>query len=200
MDKTRCVAFFIACSLSALLIPSLASSEPLIYKQLDRWSVIVEPASGYGCGLFLGSDKGSFYLIFENDNKTALINMHHRNWSSIENNKQYDVALQFDSEKRLGPWSFTSKAVRGNMYINGRFGYQQEYSIFNFIDDLHFSDSLDLYYSDDKIASFSLKESKSAVRELVRCQKPAMESDGIPGNNPFSGSNDSPSSRFTIID
>ena len=144
-----------------------AAQDTRNWGEVRGWTIAVDPSLNNSCfalneyddgtvlriGLDMSDPEGRWYIMFGNDA-----------WRSIEENGEYDVALQFDREAE-----WTAVASGDNMGGETNFLYVFGSDI-DFFDEFIRKNTLTLSYAGQSIAKVSLAGSARATGVMLDCQ------------------------------
>jgi hypothetical protein len=157
--------------------PENASSDVTIWKKISGWTVIRDYTLAGNCAMYTEFEKGTALRIgfTKSDFKSSYILIGNAKWESLEEGKDYDLMVEFDS---LGGWNLptTGQKLRGVVFLRGDFADNK------FWDEFLQAKSMNVDFKGKPVASLALSGTKEAIREVLLCQK------AKPGNqdDPFS--------------
>lgn len=136
------------------------------WKTVAGWDIHVDTTLNYGCFLFSEFESGTVLRIgFDRKSGNAYLLVGNRKWASLEEGKEYEIKIQFDSEK---PWAGPAKAIR--MGEEGTRFLTLDFSSADFLKEFQSKHVIRLMYKGRSLARLSLKGSSLATTELIRCQ------------------------------
>lgn len=161
---------FIRFVLGCVLLFSVNARAETLKSYPPGWEVGFLPNKGcYLTGYFDGGTVFWVALGIAGPVDHLTVSIGNRDWSGIEDQKEYRVQGFFGDES---PWTldmrgFTAgEEIYGVMFISSA-GWEQ---IGVFLDELSREAGMEWYYENKKLGSYSLKGSSRAVAGLVDCQ------------------------------
>lgn len=188
MTRTRYTTLLGAALALGFSLPATAQETDL-WKNVGNWEISIDKTIGNGCyalaswvggtvlRIGLNPQKNNFYTLIGNDA-----------WTSLEDGKTYDIAIQFDSRPR---WDVKANGLKlgsgGTVYLHA------QSTKFEFIDEFMKANRLKLSYGGKEIDVLKLNGSSRAFQEVRACQK-AADARVAPGTDPFATGNAAPGS------
>lgn len=185
----------IAVTLKAMLgfsLPTLADTSPE-WGTAGGWTIAVDQTIGNAC-FIIAEYEGSTVLRlgFNPSDRNAYILISNDNWESIEVGKDYLIEIEFDT---AGPWEVSASGWSLAGQDQGGILLAM-FDNTDFIKEFVRKHEMIIRYQGQEIERLTLKGSRAAVSEMIRCQEAMNNYNGSrPANNnrdPFSSGGSDP--------
>jgi hypothetical protein len=142
-----------------------AKSKPMVWRQLDYWTVYVDSSLSNGCFLF-GSFKNqnAFRVGINRTSGGYYILLGNPAWESLKAGQEYDVQFQFDAHS---PWNVPTVGLKMGDYIYLKGIFDDS----NFWTEFVNSSALEITRNGQPVTRMAFSGTKAAFNELVACQK-----------------------------
>lgn len=146
--------------------PALADDASPLWKAVAGWKVRVDTTLGNGCFIHATFKGGTGFRIgFDAQEGGAYIILTNPDWRALENGKEYEIDIQFDSEE---PWTGTATAMQ--------FADGEPAMLWLGFDDADLyreamrKTSVEFRYGGQRLAYLSLSGTYAALQEMLACQ------------------------------
>lgn len=152
---------------AAVFVAGAASAtDSILWKNLNGWSVYMDPTLGNGCYVATGYDDGTMLRLgfnFTTAQPTIYLALGNANWKSLEDGKDYPIQIQFD---RNAAWDATATvfSIDETKYLG------VSTTDVNFADEFRRKLSLKATFQGREVAHLRLNGSSSAITEMLNCQ------------------------------
>jgi hypothetical protein len=180
----------IAVLLVILLGPTCAFAQDTIpWKKVGPWNILVDRIVGYGCFMVAEYEQGTILRLgIAPKTGDVYILLADAAWKSLEVQKDYDLEIQFDSER---PWKAPSRAIKLGSATFLMVKTNDLKAGVNFLEEFARKQGMRVRYQTKQVANLSLRSSAVAIVEMLDCHA-SMQERRAPSSNsdqdPFSGS------------
>jgi hypothetical protein len=158
--ETIAAAIVVVC----LSCPGLAQDMTL-RSTMDKWSVTVDPALGYGCFAHRGYQDGTIFSIGLNRRANkGVITIASPAWSSLQRGQAYELRLVFGSAP---PRDRRATAVS----IDGSITLWMTFIDADVIVEFMEQPAVQIWSNNQLLSELNLQGSRSAFLEVMRCQE-----------------------------
>ena len=111
---------------------------------------------------------GGFRVALQDANKSLEVYLGKPLWASLQPGQQYPIKLQFDNQN---PWVANAKAFdyKGSKILSFHVPNKENF-VQRFASELTSSSGVKVYYQDQQIASWGLRNSGPAFDEMMACE------------------------------
>ncbi len=146
--------------------PQNSATEVSLWKKIAGWTVIRDLTLSGNCAIYTDFERGTALRIGfrKSDFRSSYILIGNLKWESLEENKNYDLIVEFDS---LGAWNLPTTGQKLNDVVFLR----ADFADTKFWDEFLEAKSMTVNFKGQPVASLSLSGTTEAVREMLLCQK-----------------------------
>lgn len=180
----------------AVVAGAAVAQETALWKEdVAGWEILVDQSLDDGCFMITEYERGTLLRAqFNPAADTFQFVVGDPNWKSIEENKFYEIEVEFGS---AGPW--TGDAVGYDFGgINAlilHIPFEDDRADL-FIEEFMRYTVVDVRYEGSSIARLSLKGTYAAMEEVMACQAAMLDQPAPAQDDPFSGSSSRGSDPF----
>ncbi|WP_181592360.1 hypothetical protein [Rhizobium tropici] len=179
----RCIALFLAATL--LLAMPVFAEDTLPWKNVNGWSIFVDPSMGNACYMATTFDNGvglRFGFNFLGKEPLLYLSIGNMDWKSLEVGKDYPIQVQFDDNPVWTATAFVTD-MSGVKFLNITTADT------NFAKEFSHKLALRLSFQGKFVTGVRLTGSAAAVSELLNCQTKVNAvsgaKNGAPATDPF---------------
>jgi hypothetical protein len=187
-------SFAVAAVLTASM--TAASAETIDWKTVGGWDISYYPGSS-GCQAFAVFDgETAFFIGFDNNNDELSLDVTilDERWSSIQDGDDYSISVKFGDES---PWTLgmTGTVVDNYSGLNLMIDVGTDEAEL-LVDEFQRENSMDWSFNGNRLGHYTLRGSRRAFDEVVKCQRAYIEASNK-SDDPFASNSSGKTDPFS---